>query len=156
MPVTEMSFEPKSLPEARRQGGGSLAGLVWRYRLLLRFVALLALGPGLALGAWLVLKDDGSLRNRGDWTLIRWYNGSGELRNVPAFLLLGFFALSAFPFRWRRVVLLGLLVVSSGLELGQLWVPTRCFDLVDIGLSWIGILFALILHQQIRDRCRRS
>jgi len=147
---------PLSEPVAQAGVLPRVLGRLWYYRLLLRLLMALIGLPTLVLGVWLSLKRSGNLDLHLPRWFVHWYNHSGELRNLPAYFILGLLAFASVPFRFRRLMLYGLLSLATGLEICQIWMPSRSFDLVDIGLSWVGLLFALLLHQVLRERFRRG
>ncbi|HEX2099121.1 MAG TPA: VanZ family protein [Candidatus Synoicihabitans sp.] len=68
-----------------------------------------------------------------------WIDHHYVLRNVPAFAALAFVVRGLLgPQRW---VAPGLLALATGLEVAQLWLPTRFFDWRDIIASYAGLLF---------------
>ncbi len=126
--------------------GGQLSGLVqtacWGLGLL-----------GLLAGAYLTLRKSSDLATV--WwiprVISRWTDPHGELRNLPAYFLL------ACPFlvvlkgprgRITAIILLG--IFGTMLECLQLFIPTRWFDLMDIALTWAGLLAAWVLFESFR------
>ena len=79
--------------------------------------------------------------------LNNWSNIHGQLRTAIPFIPLGFL-LNTYKKKWI-VSLLGLLIcflVVCIAEIGQLLIPTRVFDIVDIFFGIIGSLFGMVLQ----------
>jgi VanZ family protein len=80
-----------------------------------------------------------------------WADFHGYLRNVPAYALLGVPILFLFAKRKRRVqAFLSLAVFAAGLELLQLFIPTRFFSVGDILLSWVGLGMTWVAGEVVR------
>jgi glycopeptide antibiotics resistance protein len=69
-----------------------------------------------------------------------WADANGIVRNTAAFFLLALVALLVF--RTRGWLVLALAVFATAIEVAQLWIPGRVFDLRDIAASIGGILLA--------------
>lgn len=79
-----------------------------------------------------------------------WADSHGILRNVAAFLVL---ALLAFVLLGRRrVVLIGLSLFATGVEVAQLGIRGRVFDWRDIVASLAGVLLAWAIAWLLRVR----
>jgi len=73
--------------------------------------------------------------------IIRWADSHGRLCNFPAYAMLAIPFLAIAPGRLHRAgatVLLAILV--AGLEIIQLWIPTRYSDKWDVFWGWSGLL----------------
>jgi len=108
---------------------------------------------GLVAGAHLTLRKSSDLVSV--WWVPafvgRWTDRHGQLRNLPAYFMLGcpyMAVLGTVRARILAVILLGLF--GTGLECAQLLIPTRWFDLVDIALSWAGLIAAWVVFEALR------
>lgn len=104
-----------------------------------------ALLAGLIAAAYLTLRTSCDLETI-QWLprwlepVANWADLHGYLRNVPAYALLGVPVMFLFAKRRRRMqAFLWLAIFAAGLELLQLFIPTRYFSLGDILLSWVGL-----------------
>ncbi len=81
-----------------------------------------------------------------------WADSHGISRNAVAFFALGF---ATFMFIGRGALLL-LLVCAFGtaVEVAQIWIPSRAFDVKDIAASVAGVLAAWPVAWAL-SRCRR-
>jgi hypothetical protein len=73
--------------------------------------------------------------------ITHWADRHGRLCNFPAYAMLAIPFLAIAPGRLHRagaMVLLAILI--AGLEIVQLWIPTRCSDKWDVFLGWAGLL----------------
>jgi glycosyltransferase involved in cell wall biosynthesis len=108
---------------------------------------------GLAAGADLTLRRSSDLATV--WwiprVISRWTDLHGELRNLPAYFLLAcpYLAVLRSP-RSRIAAIIALGVFGTVLECLQLFIPTRWFDLMDIALTWAGLLLAWISFEGFR------
>ncbi len=90
----------------------------------------------------LTLKKSGdvSFTNLISEKLTFWVNHHGQLRNLFAYALLATpFLLRVPRFYGRLLIAFGLSAFATTMEFTQRLIPTRCFDLADIGLSITGI-----------------
>jgi hypothetical protein len=108
---------------------------------------------GLAAGAHLTLRRSSNLVTV--WWIPefvgRWTDRHGQLRNLPAYFMLGcpyMAVLGTLRARVAALLLLGLF--GTALECCQLFIPTRWFDLVDIWLSWAGLIAAWAAFEVLR------
>ena len=86
----------------------------------------------------------------------RWADAYPMFRNFPAFALLSFvatFALMSWNVIQRTLNPLAVAIISwagasllgVGLEFAQLWIPSRSFDLLDIGWTLAGAFTGALL-----------
>jgi glycopeptide antibiotics resistance protein len=75
-------------------------------------------------------------------------NALGNLGLLLPLGLLGPIALPALGRWWR--VLLASLVISVGIEVGQLWIPDRSADVDDVILNAAGALLGYVAWRAIR------
>lgn len=109
-----------------------------------RFAFLLLL-IGLAALSYLSLRASPYLQNV-TWMppfLGRWADQHGILRNTAAFFVFGLFVFACIGRRWAHA--LALSVFATTIEVAQLWLPHRAFDLKDIAAGLAGILAAWAL-----------
>ncbi len=134
-------------------GAGNTAGF---RRPLVGFVQAAGWGLGflgLVAGAYLTPRRSSDLATV--WwmprVISRWTDRHGELRNVPAYFLLAcpYLVVLRRP-RARIWAIVALGVFGTALECLQLFIPTRWFDLMDIALTWAGLLLAWILFEVFR------
>lgn len=128
-------------------------GWLWRYRPQIRF-ACGVLGIFGAVSAVLcTLTPDGDFGTH-VWlpaVLRLWLNGHGEVRNIPAYFFLSVPVLIAFSRRHSFVALALLFAGAASIELVQILIPDRTFDVIDIILSWLGIVIAQMAVETLRD-----
>ena len=96
--------------------------------------------------SWLKSPDLGKNLLLPSW-LNNWSNIHGQIRTAVPFIPLGFI-LNTFKKKWI-INLLGLLIcflVGCIAEIGQLFIPTRVFDIVDIFFGIIGSLCGMVLQ----------
>lgn len=116
----------------------------WRYA---RYVPA---AISIAVICYLALKPSPSIQNIPlmPRALGRWLEHEDFFCNVSGFVALTVVIHTTFA-RWRfepaaavarRAVLLAVLV--AGLEIAQLWLPKRVFDLHDIAAGWLGVVLA--------------
>ncbi|HZP59425.1 MAG TPA: glycosyltransferase [Opitutaceae bacterium] len=136
-----------------RSGRGNEAGFPRRWGKFAQ-AACWGLGLlGLAAGAYLTLRKSSNLATV--WwiprPISRWTDPHGELRNLPAYFLLAcpYLAVLGGP-RSRVAAVVSLGVFGTALECLQLFIPTRWFDLVDIALTWAGLILAWFLFESVR------
>jgi hypothetical protein len=105
---------------------------------------------GLIAGAHLTLRKSSDLVTV--WwmpgVIGRWTERHGQLQNLFAYFLLAcpyMVVLRSTRARILAVLILGL--IGTALECAQLFIPTRWFDLVDIALSWAGLISAWVLYE---------
>lgn len=79
-----------------------------------------------------------------------WADSNGILRNVVAFLALGFAVFFLVGRGWRTV--LALATFATGVEVAQRWIPGRVFDWRDIAASVAGVLLAWLAAWPFRRR----
>lgn len=72
-----------------------------------------------------------------------WADSHGIIRNTPAFFAFGLLAFALLG-RTRRTVV-PLAVFATVIEVAQIWIPTRIFDLLDIVASLAGLALAWIV-----------
>lgn len=117
-----------------------------RHTPLLAVVALLAL-------AYLALRPSPFV-SEVPWipsALGRWADRHGIFRNTVAFFVLGLLAFSLVGRRWLHALALALF--ATLIEVAQLWIPHRVFDLKDIVASLAGLALAwLIVWLAVRLR----
>lgn len=101
--------------------------------------------------SWLPNPDIGFLPVFPAW-LGRWINVNGNFRTAAPFVLLGGAAEILFVgyrtrFRKRALVLLSLLGVVLIAELGQLYLPRRTFDWLDVMWAMVGAIGGMLVVQ---------
>lgn len=69
-----------------------------------------------------------------------WADTHGIVRNTAAFFAFGLLALPVLGRGWR--VALALAVFATLIEVAQIWIPSRNFDLLDIAASLAGLALA--------------
>lgn len=72
-----------------------------------------------------------------------WADHHGVVRNTVAFFVLGFFVFTFIGRRWPHF--LSLCAFSAAIELPQIWLPRRTFDLQDISAGIEGLAFAWLI-----------
>ncbi len=75
--------------------------------------------------------------------LAHWADRHGVARNTLGFFGFGVLAFACAGRRWPQIVAASLF--ACGLEIGQLWIPSRTFDLNDIYASLLGLLLGWIV-----------
>jgi glycopeptide antibiotics resistance protein len=73
----------------------------------------------------------------------RWADHHGVARNVVGFFGFGFVVFVLIGRRWLPVVAAALF--ATGVEVVQIWIPHRIFDLKDIYASLLGLALAWII-----------
>lgn len=73
-----------------------------------------------------------------------WADRNGNVRNVPAFMLLAFGLMAAFGRNPGFVIGNGVAVLF---ECSQVFLPKRTFDWADIGFSCLGVCLAAVLWE---------
>jgi VanZ family protein len=109
-----------------------------RYALLLAGLALLAM-------AYLALRSSPFVAEV-PWiptALGEWADRHGIFRNTVAFFALGLFAFGLVGRRWPHALALALF--ATLIEVAQIWIPHRVFDLQDIAASLAGLALAWLL-----------
>lgn len=88
--------------------------------------------------------------------LSRWADHHGVARNAAAFLGFGLLFFPLAGRRWPQIA--GAAAFSIALELAQLWIPARIFDMKDIAASLLGLALAwgltACLARAVRGRSR--
>lgn len=85
--------------------------------------------------------------------LTQWTNKHGQLRTAVPFILLGFiiefFLTSRTQVQQRLLIWLGLLLIVTLAEVGQLFLPNRHFDWMDIFYGGAGAALGMIGSNQL-------
>lgn len=73
-----------------------------------------------------------------------WADANGILRNTAAFFAFGLLAFALLGRDWR--VSLALAAFATAIEVAQIWIPSRHFDLLDIvaGLAGLALAWAVV------------
>ena len=123
----------------------SLISTTDRHRRFVRGMIVAGVILGVILLTFLCLRPSPHVRDFA-W-LPRWFVQSvdthGVWRNSWAFGALAALAGGAVPSRKRMQVYVLVAAFATVLELVQLMIPSRVFDLRDIGASWLGIGFVI-------------
>lgn len=122
------------------------------FRYLLLFISIL-LGTVLVLYlSWLPDPDFKAHWYFPTW-LMQWTNKHGQLRTAVPFLLLGFlielFLNSTTRFHQRVLIWFGLLLIVTLAEVGQLFLPNRHFDCMDIFYGGAGAALGIMVANRI-------
>lgn len=72
-----------------------------------------------------------------------WADRNGIFRNTVAFFALGLFYFALIGRRWPHALALALF--ATLIEVAQIWIPHRVFDLKDIAASLAGLALAWLL-----------
>jgi hypothetical protein len=87
-------------------------------------------------------------------SLGEWADRHGIFRNTVAFFALGLFYVSLIGRRWPHA--LALATFATAIEVAQIWIPHRVFDLHDIAASLAGLALAWLLFSlAVRLRTKR-
>lgn len=74
-----------------------------------------------------------------------WSDRHGVARNVLGFGVAGLALFALVPSGRRRLAVMVLAGFAAAVEIAQIWIPARTFDLADIGASWLGVGLAWLL-----------
>jgi hypothetical protein len=88
--------------------------------------------------------------------ITHWADHHGQSCNFPAYAMLAIPFLALAPGRLHRAgvtVLLAILI--AGLEIVQLWIPTRCSDKWDIFWGWSGLMASWVAVETFQATWRK-
>ena len=85
----------------------------------------------------------------------KWADHHGVVRNTVAFFVFGFFVFAFIGRRWPHF--LALCAFSAAIEVPQIWLPRRTFDLEDISagieglaLAWLFVVIPRFIYSRLR------
>jgi hypothetical protein len=113
---------------------------------------------GVGLAIFLSVKSSPSMSAVG-WLphfITHWADRHGQLCNLPAYAMLAIPFLAVAPGRLHRTcVVFSLAILVAGLEIVQLWIPTRCSDKWDVFWGWSGLLTSWVAVELVEAIWRK-